>query len=129
MTLEHIAMLANRYPQIEEVWLIGSRAEGPERPSSDWDYLIFANQRLINSLRQKPELNRNDVDLLVVYDGDRFKSPWRDGTRVKSGSLSEWDWKVVGETEATYRATKWRSDRDFNVNVRLGRGRRVWKKG
>ena len=129
MTLEHIAMLANRYPQIEEVWLIGSRAEGPERPSSDWDYLIFANERLINSLRQKPELNRNDVDLLVVYDGDRFKSPWRDGTRVKSGSLSEWDWKVVGEDDATYRATKWRSDSDFDVNVRVGRGRRVWKRG
>ena len=129
MTCEHIAMLAKRYPQIEEVWLIGSRAEGLERANSDWDYLVFANERLINSLRQKPELYREDVDLLVVYDGDRFKSPWRDGARVKSGSLSEWDWKVVGEGEATYRATKWRSDSDFNMNLREARGRRVWKRG
>ena len=129
MTCEHIAMLAKRYPQIEEVWLIGSRAEGLERANSDWDYLVFANERLINSLRQKPELYREDVDLLVVYDGDRFKSPWRDGARVKSGSLSEWDWKVVGEGEATYRATRWRSDGDFNMNLREARGRRVWKRG
>jgi len=128
MTREHIAVLVERYPDIEEVWLIGSRAEGLERASSDWDYLVFANVRLLNSLRQKPELNRPDVDLLVVYDGDRFKSPWRDGKRVKFGSLTQWDWKVVGRDEATYRATSWRSDSDFNVNVRVGRGRRVWKK-
>jgi hypothetical protein len=100
-----------------------------ERENSDWEYLVFANVRLINSLRRKPELNRHDVDLFVVYEGDRFMSPWRDGKRVKSRSLSKWDWEVVGEAEATYRATKWRSDSEFNINLRVGRGRRVWKRG
>lgn len=45
------------------------------------------------------EFKRHDLDLLIVYDGDNFKSPYYE----KSGSLIKWKWQKVSETLAYYR--------------------------
>ena len=128
MTAELIGLLVGKYPEIEEIWLIGSRVNGSERPNSDWDYLIFGTERVINSLRQQPRLNASNIDLLIVYDGNRFKKPWRDGSQIKSGSLSGWGWEVTGDGTAIYRAAKWRSGEDFDQNNRIAPAKRIWKK-
>lgn len=93
-----------------EVWLIGSRANGTAREDSDWDFLIFGNSALLSQLEseQAPE----NADVLVVYDGDAFRSPWNkteDGV-IKSGSLSGWKWSKTSESEALYSGTKWPHD-------------------
>jgi predicted nucleotidyltransferase len=126
MTTAYVKELIVSHPTIAEVWLIGSRAEGSARPTSDWDYLVIADQRTLESLSAKPEFNDPKVDLVVVYDGDNFRKPWLDGDRDKYGSLSGWDWNQTSESEAHYRATKARSDDDFYSWVSQGRAVRVY---
>lgn len=123
MTFQYIHKLVANYPDVIGVWLIGSRAEGSERPNSDWDYLVFANHGVLRSLIQRKNFKTSEIDLLVVYDGDRFMKPWRDGSLIKRGSLSGWQWERISETEATYKATKFSEDGDF---YHIGRGKRIW---
>lgn len=53
-----------------------------------------------------------NVDLLVVFDGESFISPWNSGSsRVrKSGSLRGWEWHQRSESEASYAETQWPND-------------------
>jgi predicted nucleotidyltransferase len=123
----YIAALVGAYPAVKEIWLLGSRANGSHRPDSDWDFLVFANQRVLNSLTRNSRFKRPDVDLLVVYDGDKFCKPWRDPkkARKKRGSLSGWEWKSLSD-EATYKATKESAEDEFYVDITKGRAVRVW---
>jgi hypothetical protein len=92
------------------VWLIGSQANGTSNEASDWDLLVFGNERLLECLAvQEPIEN---IDLLVVYDGDAFCSPWNQTMEgfTKWGSLSGWKWREVSDAEATYSGTKWPHD-------------------
>jgi hypothetical protein len=41
----YVEALLRRYGAIKEVWLIGSRAAGSANPSSDWDYIAFADRK------------------------------------------------------------------------------------
>lgn len=93
-----------------EVWLMGSRANDNAKVESDWDLLIFGDNTLLNCLEQEQPPENSDV--LVVYDGDAFRSPWNktDDGVIKSGSLSGWEWRKASETEATYSGTKWPHD-------------------
>ena len=99
-------LIAAGYP----VWLFGSRANGTSTSASDWDLLVFGNEQLLNELVEARPIE--NVDLMVVYDGDAFKSPWsRDAEgAVKSGSLSTWSWSETSSVEATYSGTKWPDD-------------------
>jgi len=126
MTTAYVGKLVVSYPAIAEVWLIGSRADGSAQHTSDWDYLVVADLITLESLSATPEFNEPNVDLLVVYDGDNFRKPWRDGDREKHGSLSGWDWKQTSEIEAHYRATKPRSNDDFYSWVRQGRAVKIY---
>lgn len=123
MTDGYVLELVKAYPEISEVWLIGSRAQGAGRPDSDWDYLVFANVRVLRSLRQRARFNSKHVDLLVVHDGCHFSKPWRDDDRTKKGSLKDWEWHRTSPTTATYRAAKFDESGDFTS---CGHGRRVW---
>jgi hypothetical protein len=92
------------------VWLIGSRANDTAHETSDWDLLVFGNEALIGELAdQRPIEN---VDVLVVYDGNNFCSPWNDKKEgiAKAGSLADWDWQEQSDTKATYKGTKWPQD-------------------
>jgi hypothetical protein len=126
VTTAYIENLLRAYPNIEQVWLIGSRADSSATASSDWDYMIMADQRTLDDLVAAPHFNVSGVDLLVVYDGDNFRKPWPDGEREKHGSLMGWEWREVSAVEAVYKATKPREDDDFYSWVKQGRAVRLF---
>ena len=101
--------LSEAYPSIEEIWLLGSRANRRARQDSDWDYLVFAKDpSLLNSLAQNQRFHQSDIDLFVVADGVCFMRPWVDehGEHKKGyldASVAGWCWKRLSEHEATYR--------------------------
>lgn len=106
----HIASLVDSLrSRAREVWLIGSRANGTETTTSDWDLLVFGNEALLTELESSREVDGADV--LVVFDGTSFRSPWsRAADGMKSGTLSGWKWQLVSDAEATYEGTKWPKD-------------------
>lgn len=53
------------YPSIKTISLIGSRARGQARPSSDWDVLISLDESCYKNNR--PRCNR-DVERMIDYD-------------------------------------------------------------
>jgi hypothetical protein len=115
----YVSELVSAYPDIESVWLIGSRANGTSRPESDWDLIAFGSQSIFQSLRSDVRFHHEHIDLVVVYDGDTFEKPW--GEREKGGSLSGWRWLRQSATRAVYRATKpifnERGEEEFEVKV------------
>ncbi len=127
MTAAYIDELLRAYPSIKQVWLIGSRADGSAKPSSDWDYFVMADQSTLDALSAAKRFNDPAIDLLVVYDGDHFRKPWADGDREKHGSLKEWDWQETTQSgEATYRATKPLDNDDFYSWIKQGRAARIY---
>lgn len=93
-----------------EVWLIGSRANGYSKHTSDWDFIVFGDDSLLQKLSELPAPER--VDLLVVTDGQNFRSPWPrilDGV-YKQGELAKWKWSRKSASAATYESTKWPDD-------------------
>lgn len=49
----------------------------------------------------------------MLFDGDNFRDPWRN----KTGSLSEWEWKIHSPHEANYVGTKWVEDEEFGMDL------------
>ena len=123
MTSEYISELIKTYPEILEVWLIGSRSQGTQRRDSDWDYLVFANMRILRSLRQRKRFHLPDIDPLIIYDGNNFVKPWIEDSKKKKGSLTGWGWQKVSPTRAKYKAAKWSEDGNFTSEAH---GIRVW---
>jgi len=95
--------LAEHCPDIRSVWVIDARAEdeviGTCGPFG-WDLIAFADEETLEQLRAATDLQRSDVRLRVVTDGNRFEPAW--GDAALSGSLSAWGWKRVSEREAYY---------------------------
>jgi len=113
-------------PEIQSVWLIGSRANGTARPDSDWDFLAFGVPRLRQTFAKHLELRKDDVDVFVRDEDGDFRAPWPDSDRV----LERIEWKQVSPTQATYMATKPKRGLDgqelFCSDVHEGTGIRVW---
>jgi hypothetical protein len=93
----------------ESLWLIGSRASKTFHVKSDWDFLVFGNNETIKRLEIFQPLNR--IDLLVVYDGNNFRTVWLppDGKGHKSGSLTDWLWQNSEMNETKYYSSKHRA--------------------
>jgi len=127
VTTEYITALTRAYPEIRKVWLIGSRADGTAKPSSDWDYIAIADAPTLKALSTDAAFNDPTIDLLVVYDGDCFCKPWPDGDRVKQGSLDGWQWRA-GDNQATYKATKPPENGNFSA-TKVGKARLVYPNG
>jgi hypothetical protein len=89
--------------EIRAVWSVGhaDAAAAQER----CELLVFADRPTLQSLRKSARLQRADVDLLVVVDGDRFENAW--GERRLSGSLARWAWRQVSPELAYYDESKW----------------------
>ena len=88
----------------ESIWLFGSRANAQGESMSDWDLLLFSNEQGLTRLKERRELKTAAVDLLAVFDGERFVEPWpAAGESPKNGSLSLWRWTVLEPCRATYR--------------------------
>lgn len=102
----YIERLVDRLPELLEIWLLGSRANGKEHSQSDWDLLLFGSETTLQSLTEDNSLNRAGVDLLLTTDDEHFSSPW--GTH--RGSLVDWQWRRVSENRAAYEGKKWKAD-------------------
>jgi predicted nucleotidyltransferase len=107
---DYIRKLTAAYPCVTEVWLFGSRANGEERPASDWDYVVFADDdRLMNWLCHDKDFNVPNVDLLVVAAPSVAMRPWPDetGWHKKLGlGPEDMDWRNLSSKAVQYRASK-----------------------
>ena len=104
----YLAKLRRNIPGIKEIWLFGSRANDAAREDSDWDFWVFGDARTLNTFRGRVDYDRADIDLLIVYDGDRFEGPWE--RPLKRGSLTKWKWNRKSDDLAEYEETKWIPD-------------------
>lgn len=111
---ELVSSLTTKNPDIEEIWLIGSRANGSARPNSDWDILIFGKNLKLNIFSEILEATSSEVDVLIVYDYPYFSN----FDSSKTGSLSDWKWSPVG-ISATYKGTKFVPDTDDDLPASL----------
>src|SRR2546425_3288000 len=93
-----------------EAWLIGSRANQSAKATSDWDLLVFGSQTLLDALAKEAPIP--GLDLLVVFDGEEFRSPWprQEDGHYKTGRLRRWRWTKLSEDAAMYEGTKWPAD-------------------
>lgn len=102
---------------IRAVW--SSEAAGSSLAAGSHQLIVFADRQTLLSLRKSGELHRADVELLVVFDGDRFENAW--GPQRLSGSLSRWAWRQVSDELAYFDESKWahrESDPGAVVRVR-----------
>jgi len=97
-------------PSATEIWLIGSRANNIAREDSDWDFLVFGDDSSLKKLKCMTEYRRENMDFLVVFDGDNFIEPW--GKPQKSGSLTKWEWNRTSDCSAQYKQKKFIPDSD-----------------
>jgi len=115
--------IRQRFPSIGPIWLIGSRANNSARPESDWDFIVFGSELLLQCLSDSKDLHRADVDFLVVFDDNNFRAAW--GETSKRGALSDWNWKEVGEYRAEYMDSKWIEENNTGVRRSIRQAIRV----
>ena len=89
--------------EIRAVW--SSADAGSCLASASHQLIVFADKPTLLRLRRSDQLHRADVELLVVFDGDRFENAW--GTQRLSGSLSRWAWRQVSDELAYFDESKW----------------------
>lgn len=87
-------------PAVDEVWLIGERANGSADPDAVWELVVFADPGTLKTLRDSPDRHRSDVVMMVVVDGERYATAW--GDKIE-GRLGEMGWRLVDPQRATYR--------------------------
>jgi len=98
-----IKELSGNYPDIREIWLIGSRANNDAvRPDSDWDFIAFANESTHSLIQndknlQKKALNLS-IDLLVEKESGVFRSVW--GTSKCLRLEDDLRWYTISDTTA-----------------------------
>ncbi|MDN3716973.1 nucleotidyltransferase domain-containing protein [Vibrio breoganii] len=103
---KYIERLTEKSPEIEAIWLIGSRANGNAKSCSDWDLLVFGDINTFNRVKTDISFHCDEIDLLIVI-GDEFSKPYGN---PKAGSLQQWKWEIKWGNDATYNGTKWIPD-------------------
>lgn len=118
--LEFVNGIAERFPKVTDVWLMGSRANDTAREDSDWDFMIFTDAATVIALQNEsiPE----NIDLLCVYDGNRFTNP----QCTKRGSLRKWKWKSVDKTIAEYEGNERRDGECIGVHGIKCKAVKIW---
>jgi hypothetical protein len=124
-----LEQVRERCASIDSMWLIGAHAGDAVRRSTglvDWDLLAFADSRALYLLRRSVYLHRQDVQLRVVTDGQRFENAW--GERRDAASIFGWNWRRASDTHAYFDEAVW-SEPTENGLVRRIRRRalRVWE--
>lgn len=102
-----IKALLSVNPPPDEVWLIGSCANGRETDKSDTDLLVFGSSEFVAALKThvaSPER----IDCLVTIDGNNYQDPWQQ----KSGFLTDLKWEKTDESSATYVGITWAPDEE-----------------
>ncbi|HYT53512.1 MAG TPA: nucleotidyltransferase domain-containing protein [Verrucomicrobiae bacterium] len=117
---------------VDEVWLLGSRANRTERKESDWDLFLFTDAAGLSCLTSNNYLKDDRVDLLVVYDGNNFEEPWPTiQAKAKSGNLRDWVWSRLSDDEAEYKTIKstpeWYKNNQA-IETKIFKARKLWPK-
>jgi len=119
--------LLSACPEIESFWLFGSRANPTVNPPRDWDFLVFGSIEILATLQGIDTLQRPDVDIFIVFDGNRFEGPWPIDGELKTGRLRTsieleemrkvygYDWHNISDTEASYTSTRHFRQRGFRA--------------
>jgi predicted nucleotidyltransferase len=132
----YLNKIINKYSNIETIWLYGKRANGDHNQESDWDLFVFANGRVLDLLKAdielKNESEKNNIDLLVVFDGENFKAPWKrpgeENKRYKESCLTGvggFGWSKLSEVEAEYTEVKG-VEGQMHQNTQLRKAWRIW---
>ena len=122
----YIEKLLKQSPEISSIWLFGSRANGTAKETSDWDLLVFGSEKVFNSIKGNCDLKNDFIDLMVVVDSENLASPWSN----KRGQLSDWQWKEISSSEATYIGTKEPTDGTawYRSETKKQKAIKVWPK-
>jgi hypothetical protein len=91
--------LLRRDTSIDEVWLFSPPGPLSGNDGRTRDLLLFADTESLAALRSNRSLKRDDVNLAVVVDGERFEPVWGD---APSGRLHDIHWRVESAQRATY---------------------------
>lgn len=86
-----------------EVWLYGSRANGRDRPGSDYDLLVHASPSTLDALRQRQPWP--DFHVLVGHNRETFTTPWPHEGHNDIVSLSGLRWRCTSPSTAQYEGT------------------------
>jgi hypothetical protein len=116
---EFISRLLQCCLDLRHVWLIAQDRAAAAASVPRWELLAFANDETLERLRRTDALHRDDIDVMVVTDGDRFENAW--GPRQLSGSLARWGWRQAAAAEAYYDEAKWAGDSSDGNVVRVRR--------
>jgi len=87
------------------VWLVGSRANGRAKESSDWDVLVFSRD---NSTRPSARHDRLDV----IRVGPTGRVLVEGASELLAFNFSDFDWALEGPQRASYLGKKFR---EFDV--------------
>lgn len=81
--------------ETQSIWFIGSRANGRERPDSDWDFIVFVS----DAVNKRSTRNKN-VDIIRV---DRNGVYLLEGQNLSmSNSFKIWHWCETEQGLASY---------------------------
>jgi len=114
---EFLHRLLRQCLDIRAIWSVGHGAglAGEEVPARRVELLVFADSATLEQLRKFDDLHCDEVELLVVVDGDGFENAW--GDQRLSGSLSRWAWRQVSADHAFYDESRWDSESSASGGV------------
>jgi len=55
--------------------------------------------------RARSDLHRDDVDLLVVFDGEHYEKPFQ--AAAEERTWSAWKWTQLDDSRASYETSHW----------------------
>jgi hypothetical protein len=114
-----VTRLVARCSDIRAAWSLGD-ADALRAVQAEYDeLLLFGDRPALQRLRASDHLHRVDVDVLVVFDGDRFENAW--GRRRVSGSLARWAWRQAAPGLAYFDESKWAHGQGGGEVVRVRR--------
>jgi hypothetical protein len=94
----YLDTVRQQYPAIGQVFVLARN--GSDRGAVPWSLLAFADEAVLAAMRKNTDLRREELDMLIVTDGDRFESVW--GSQPP-GSLADMRWQLADPDTATYR--------------------------
>ena len=84
------------------LWLFGSRANGTNRPDSDWDLLLYSDAEGLEKLK-RTNLHRPDIDLQMDVGEENWIEPWPENPgNPKKLFADVLNWEITAPGRASY---------------------------
>ena len=113
---KYLKSFVNTFDKIESIWLFGSGLIIHTEKILTGS-LVFTDTETFELIRSKPSFNKNNIDLLIVYNGNDFSEPWTKGQLLKHGKLTDWKWNQLSPIEAEYLSIKYIDEENWFKNV------------